>query len=181
MILLAHFGGGVAAPRKFPLGLVRRDPVSAQSARTEAVALGVGAAVGAGVLALSGTALRARTRSPLREGPAVTRTAVTACVVVAQSAVGGSVEASPAALVGVSGGALGNQVGLDVLGVRRKDAPQLKPWSRGSFKFARAALASAGAERNALLQLDRDVYAQSSVGPRLHKWRTLERLATSAV
>ena len=158
---------GFAAPRKLPPGLVRRDPGGPM---TQAAGILAGACL---IAAAAGR--RGRSRSPLREGPAVRRPDAAA-----------SAQTEPpralrlAVTVPASEGVV-RSVGVDTLGVRRANAPQLRPRGKGQFARARAALASAEAGQRAVQALEADVYAKSSVAPFAHRLLVLRRLASTAV
>ncbi len=140
--------------------------MSGGSASSVTYAAAIGASLAAA--AVADARRNSRSRSPLREGPAVRLVEPAATLAVATSGSACTASFTP------------DRIGFDLHAVRRSNAPQLKPWRKCNFMSARAALATAAAKKDALAALDDDVYEKSSIGPRLHKWRTLGRLANSA-
>ena len=70
----------------------------------------------------------------------------------------------------------GVQRGVDVLGVRRCDAPSLRPYARGAFERARAMLASPSQRKAGVEKLRSEVYAATSRRTRMSRIKTLRRL-----
>ena len=221
----------LAAPRKLPAGLIRRDPIIASAPHATVLVTSVCMAGGAAAAAAAASVASPRkSRSPLREGPAIRRSGVLAGMDVSAQGpgfpAGGSggvagMEVSapvhgvaPDGIDAVAGAhtlgmevpgcvsgkavvpsnrydplptALGgpkasrdDSIGVDTLGVRRRRAPGLRAWARGRLQRAQLALASKEATDKALEGLEADVYAKSTVGPRLQKLSTLHRLARDA-
>ena len=69
--------------------------------------------------------------------------------------------------------------GVDSLSVRRVDAPVLRPYARGHFGKARAALRSVVARAKAKHDLQADVYARTTQRSRRSREQTLRRLAAT--
>jgi hypothetical protein len=111
-----------------------------------------------------------RNRSPLREGPAIARAAPAAITVEESSS-------APA-----SGGECENfeNIGFDVLSVKRGNAPEVKCRQTGNFAKARAAISTRKAASIAVGELRLDVYARSTMNPRQRKFNTLRALSKAA-
>lgn len=104
-----------AALLGFQAGLVRRDAVTIDATSVARSVAGIGAIAGAA----PGAARAWRSRSLLREGPAVRRSASAVCVA------GASVSSACARFRGS-----GTQsAGVDTFGVRRPTAPRLGAWN----------------------------------------------------
>ena len=74
----------------------------------------------------------------------------------------------------------GVQRGVGVLGVRRSDAPPLRPHARGAFKRARAILASPSQRKAGVEKLRSEVYAATSRRTGGSRIKTLRRLSAEA-
>ena len=74
----------------------------------------------------------------------------------------------------------GVQRGVDVLGVRRCDAPPLRPYARGAFERARAMLESPSQRKAGVEKLRSEVYAATSRRTRISRIKTLRRLSAEA-
>ena len=151
-----------AAPKKAPWHVPWRKTASLETA-----ASGVACGVLGSVAYAAGAK---RNRSPLREGSA--------------AKAGSGARAAELAVVGfeVKREASGVQasVGEDTLGVRRSTEPEWKAKRIGCRTAAAEALRSEEAEAEALKELDKGVFANSSVGPREKKWKTMGRIAAGA-
>ena len=74
----------------------------------------------------------------------------------------------------------GMQRGVDVLGVRRCDAPPLRPCARGAFERSRAMLASPSQRKAGVEKLRSEVYAATSRRTMMSRIKTLRRLSAEA-
>ena len=74
----------------------------------------------------------------------------------------------------------GVQRGVDVLGVRRCDAPPLRLYARGAFERARAMLASPSQRKAGVEKLRSEVHAATSRRTRISRIKTLRRLSAEA-
>ena len=71
-------------------------------------------------------------------------------------------------------------MGFDTLGVKRLNAPEVKVRTVGNFARACFSIASKTAAKAAMKSLQDDVYAKSTVDPRLRKLKTLIDLGKAA-
>ena len=173
---------GAAAAPKLDKGLLLWDnTMGSKSSLARAATVGVAALAAVGSVAAAEN--RGRPRSPLREGYAVKRLK---CEhedhrqIVRAEAVKPVRAEPPTSASAAPSGSREEAMGEDSLGLRRATAPQWKNKKAGSMALAKEALANPGAEARAMKELEEDVFARSTVGPRQRKWKVLGKIAAAA-
>ena len=120
--------------------------------------------------ATMGQCTRRKSRSPLREGPAI-RTTI--------ECDSSDDEAARNSAIYWQAGSNADK-GVDVLGVKRANAPKHTSRMTGNFDRAKQALNTRSNAESALRKLRKDVYSKSSIGPRQRKLKALKVLARTA-